>query len=119
MSTFIHCSVVGVVPLYPKIGKIIWSAPVSCVLDHHDVNIILHNGRLYSRNLGNGSLCVPMYQPEKGRYRDLRTVNHGGPEKGRYRNIRTVNHGIPENGRYRNIRTVNHGGPEKGRYRAY
>ena len=62
MSTFIHCSVVGVVPLYPQIGKIIWSAPVSCVLDHHDVNVILHNGRLYSRSLGNGSLCVPMYQ---------------------------------------------------------
>ena len=62
MSTFLHCSMVGVVPLCPQIGKIIQSALVSCVLNHHDVNVILHNGRLDGRGLCNGALCVPMYQ---------------------------------------------------------
>ena len=92
MSTFIHCSVVGVVSVYPQIWKIIPSAFVSCVLNHYDVNDILYDGRLDGRCLCNCSLSVPIYQldvvcraicrrcgrscinmvPEKGRFRTYR-----------------------------------------------
>ena len=40
MSTFIHCSMIGVVPLYPQIWKIIQSAFVSGVLNHHDIKVL-------------------------------------------------------------------------------
>ena len=41
MFTFIHCSMVGVVPLYPQIRKIIQSAFVSGVLNHHDIQVVV------------------------------------------------------------------------------
>ena len=53
---------VGVLSVYPQIGKIIQSAFVSCVLNHHDVKVILYDSRLDGRGLCNGSLCVPMYK---------------------------------------------------------
>ena len=62
MSTFIHCSVVGVVSVYPQVWKVIQSPFVSCVLNHHDANVVLYDGRLDGRCLCDCSLCVPMYQ---------------------------------------------------------
>ena len=49
MSTFLHCSMVGVVSVYPRIRKIIQSAFVSCVMYHHDVKVILYDGCLDCR----------------------------------------------------------------------
>ena len=62
MSAFIHCSVVGVVSMYPQVWKTIQSTFVSCVLNHHDVNGILYDGRFDGRCLCNCSLCDPVYQ---------------------------------------------------------
>ena len=61
MSTFINCSMVSVLSVYPHIRKVIQSAFVSCVMYHHDVKVILYDGCLEFRGLCNCSLCVPMY----------------------------------------------------------
>ena len=66
MSTFIHCSMVGVVSVYPQIKKIIQSAFVSCVLYQSDAKVILYDDCLDCRGLCNCSLCVPMYQLDVG-----------------------------------------------------
>ena len=51
MSTFIHCSKVGVISVYPQIRKIIQSAFVSCDLYHHDVKVIVYDGCVDCRGL--------------------------------------------------------------------
>ena len=90
MSNFIHCSMVGVVYVYPQIRKIIQSACVPCVLYHHDVKVILYDGFLDCRGLLNCSLCVPMHQLDVGSCSVCLLLwialkeNVCDPDKGRY-----------------------------------
>ena len=62
MSSFIYCSMVGVVSVYPQIRKIIQFAFVSCVLYHHDVKVSLYDSGIDCRRHCTCLLCVPMYQ---------------------------------------------------------
>ena len=51
MSTFIHCSMVGVVTMYPQNSMIMQPAFVSCVLYHYDGKVILYDDCLDCRGL--------------------------------------------------------------------
>ena len=74
-------------------------------LNHHDVNVVLYDGRLDGRCLCDCSLCVPMYQFDVVSRAFCRRLGrscfeHGGSDKGRFQNLSYVNNCGPEEGAF-------------------